>query len=642
MKTNTMKKNIMPALNATVACLLLIPLLTACNQRRESRVVINPDEPVAVHENVTLDDRVVGFVSTITMDGSNRFAVLRITDRAARNVMRVGVEREQHGGEMRLSSVNVKGDAPLLESGAIIPTRQPLATAAQQTVANLEDFAWLVRDFYTDHPVVGITALVLVLLVALGLLRGAMRKIFCILLIAAAVVTTANAGPPKPADVEADIRNSAATVVRAEEYAAEARRLVLAGLTTEADASAVRAYLLLDQSDYSDKENAKKIDLLSAWRADSRDKEGYHDRYQSLQLRRAAVKDSIAEIAAKTPNGLIALYLLERVRVQNHIANGDADDKWVLQQLSSLARLGKAAVPLIQAGALSIDNIDNCKIEQGNIVFANGEILPLNPKPMTPSIVTVTNTVTVVRTNVVKIATPAPPPVRIVEYLTQTNYMTNVERVFVERTNFVMVTNPPQVAAMAVTTSLAGAVSTVAIGHKPINSVVAATHEPPPPPAPSPPPDVGGAKTTHLPFIGKIGVVVAVVFLVIAMVVFGVASNARQHPAMIELAEAETGSAHGIILAGSNDVLVLDDSPHSAPKELRGDNAAIGRDWLGRAVLLAVEGTSINGLPRAGKFHLHSGDRVTLAESAGGRALIFGGINSVQSPAMEEPIEANS
>jgi hypothetical protein len=225
-----------------------------------------------------------------------------------------------------------------------------------------------------------------------------------------------------------------------------------------------------------------------------------------------------------------------------------------------------------------------------------------------------------------------------VEYRTQTN----VQRVFVERTNFVMVTNPPQVAATAVTASLTGAVSTVAMEQKPTNSVVAATHEPPPLPASSPPADSGGEKATHLPFIGKIAVVLAMALLVIAMVVFGVASNARQHPAMIELAEAETGSTQGIILAGSNDVLVLDDAPHSAPKELCGDNAAVGRDWLGRAVLLAVEGTSINGLIRTGKIHLHSGDRVTLAESAGGQTWIFGGINSVQSPTMEETIEANS
>jgi hypothetical protein len=641
MKTNIIKKNIMQTLRATAACLLLIPLLTACNQRREFRVAINPNEPVAIHEDVTLDDRVVGFVSAISMDGANRFAMLRITDRAARNAMRVGVEREQHGGDMRLTSVNVKGDAPLLEAGVIIPTRQPLATAAQKTVANLEDFAWLVRDFCTDHPAVGIAVLVVGLLVVIGLLRGAIRTIFCILLIAAAVVTTAKAGPPKPAEVGADIRNSAATVARAEEFAAEARRLVLAGLAPEADASAVRAYFLVDQSDYSDKQNARKIDLLSAWHADSGDKERFHEQYQSLQLRRAAVEDSIAEVAAKTPNGLVTLYLLERARIQNHIANGDADEKWVVQQLLSLSRLGKAAMPLIQAGALSIDNIDNCRIEQGDIVFANGEVLSLNPKPMTAS--TVTNTVMITRTNVVKITTPAPPPVRIVEYRTHTNYMTNVQRVFVERTNIVLVTNSPQVAATALTASLTGVVSTVDMGHQPTNSVVAATHEPPPLPASSPPADGGGAKATHLPFIGKIAVVLAMALLVIAMVVFGVASNARQHPAMIELAEAETGSSQGIILAGSNDVLVLDDAPHSAPNELRGDHAAIGRDWLGRAVLLAVDGTSINGLTtRAGKFHLHSGDRVTLAESAGGQTWIFGGINSVQSPTMEEPIEANS
>jgi uncharacterized membrane protein YphA (DoxX/SURF4 family) len=637
------KQKLMPVLRATAACLLLIPMLTACSQRREFRVAINPDEPVAVHEDVTLDDRVVGYVVAISMDGANRFAVLRVTDRAARNAMRVGVEREQHGGDMRLTSVNVKGDAPLLEPGAIIPTRQPLATTAQKTVANLEDFALLVRDFCTDHPAVGIAVLVVGLLVVIGLLRGAIRTIFCILLIAAAVVTTAKAGPPRPAEVEADIRNSAATVARAEEFAAEARRLVLAGLVPEANASAVRAYFLVDQGDFSAKQNARKIDLISGWRADSEDKEKFHEQYQSFKLRRATAEDSIAEVAAKTPNGLVALYMLERARIQNHIANGDADDKWVLQQLSSLARLGKAAMPLIQAGAVSVDNIDNCRIEQGNIVFANGEVLPLNPKPVTRSIVTVTNTLTIARTNVVRVTTPAPPPVRIVEYRTHTNYMTNVQRVFVERTNFVMVTNPPQVAATAVTASLTGAVSTVAMEHKPTNSMVAATHEPPPLPASSPPADGGAAKATHLPFIGKIAVVLAMALLVIAMLVFGVASNARQHPAMIELAEAETGSSQGIFLAGSNEVLVLDDAPHSAPNELRGGHAAIGRDWFGRAVLLAVEGTSINGqTTRAGKFSLNPGDRVTLAKSSGGQTWIFGGINSVQSPTLEEQIEANS
>jgi hypothetical protein len=637
------KQKLMPVLRATVACLLLIPMLTACSQRREFRVAINPDEPVAVHEDVTLDDRVVGYVAAISMDGANRFAVLRVTDRAARNAMRVGIQREQHGGDMRLTSVNVKADAPLLEPGAIIPTRQPLATAAQKTVANLEDFAWLVRDFCTDHPVAGIAVLVVGLLVVIGLLRGAIRTIFCILLIVAAVVTTAKAGPPKPSEVEADIRNSAATVARAEEFAAEARRLVLAGLAPQGDASAVRAYFLVDQGDFSAKQFARKIDLISGWRADSGDKEKFHEQYQSLQLRRAAVEDSLAEVAAKTPNGLITLYLLERSRIQNHIANGDADGKWVLTQLSSLARLGKAAMPLIQAGALSVDNVDSCRIEQGNIVFANGEVLSLNAKSVIPSIVT--NTVQITRTNVVRVTTPAPPPVRIVEYRTHTNFVTNidVQRVFVERTNFVMVTNPPQVAVTAVTASLTGAVSTVAIEHKPTNSVVAATHEPPPLLASSPPADGGGAKATHLPFIGKIAVVLAMALLVIAIVVFGVASNARQHPAIVELAEAETGSSQGIMLGGSSEVLVLDDAPHSAPNELRGDHAAIGRDWLGRAVLLAVEGTSINGLPtRAGKFRLHSGDRVTLAESAGGQTWIFGGINSVQSPTMEEPIEANS
>ncbi len=645
MKTNMIKQKLMPVLRAAAACLLLIPMLTACSQRREFRVAITPDEPVAVHEDVTLDNRVVGYVAAITMDGANRFAVLRVTDRAARNAMRVGVEREQHGGDMRLTSVNIKADAPLLEPRAIIPTRQPLATAAQKTVANLEDFAWLARDYCTDHPLVSIAFLVVGLLVVIGLLRGARRTIFCILLIAVAAVTTAKAGPPKPAEVEADIRNSAAMVTRAEEFAGEARRLVLAGLAPEADASAVRAYFLVDQGNYFDRQTAAKIDLITGWRANSEDKKRFHAQYQSLQLRRAAVEDSLAEVAAKTPNGLITLYLLERARIQNQIANGDADDKSVIQQLSSLARLGKVAMPLIQAGALSIDNVDNCRIEQGNIVFANGEVLPLNSKPVTPSIVVVTNTVMIDRTNVVTIATPAPPPVKVVEFRTRTNYVTNVEvqRVFVERTNFITVTNQPLVAAIAVPPSNTAVSAVVAVEHKPTNSVVAATHEPPPLPASSPPAESGGGKTPHLPFIGKIAVVLAMVLLVTAMVVLGVASNARQHPAMIELAEAETGSTQGIILAGSNDVLVLDDAPHSAPNELRGDYAAIGRDWLGRAVLIAVEGTSINGLTtRAGKFHLHSGDRVTLAESSGGQTWIFGGINAVQSRTMEETIEANS
>jgi SAM-dependent methyltransferase len=98
---------------------------------------------------------------------------------------------------------------------------------------------------------------------------------------------------------------------------------------------------------------------------------------------------------------------------------------------------------------------------------------------------------------------------------------------------------------------------------------------------------------------------------------------------------AVTGNSQEITLIGPNDILILDDAPHSAPKELRGGSSAICRDWLGRAVLLAADGTSINGVNCLGKRRLHPGDTVTLAKSAGGQTWLFAGVSSVESPALE-------
>ena len=162
---------------------LLSVALTACDSRREYRVALNPDEPVAVRQDVILDDRVVGAVARVNQEGVNRFAVLRITDRAARAAMRVGVEREQHGTEIRLSSASVRPDAAPLEPGGLIPTRTPLNHAARKTVDKMADILSSVRDFTADHPLVGVAAGVTAMIILLGFLRLCFRRTVCAVLL---------------------------------------------------------------------------------------------------------------------------------------------------------------------------------------------------------------------------------------------------------------------------------------------------------------------------------------------------------------------------------------------------------------------------------------------------------------------------
>lgn len=155
--------------------LMLLPLLVliaGCDARREFRILLLPEEPVTIEDKVTLDGRAVGVVARIEQAGKDRVAVLRITDRVARNTMRVGVEREARGRDITLTSEKVLADAPLLESGALIPTRQPAEHLSRRVLFKAEEWAWWLRDCFADHPLLGVLLALATIIVVVKVLRA--------------------------------------------------------------------------------------------------------------------------------------------------------------------------------------------------------------------------------------------------------------------------------------------------------------------------------------------------------------------------------------------------------------------------------------------------------------------------------------
>ncbi len=162
-------------IRSVLAQLMLLPLLVliaGCDARREFQILLLPEEPVTIEDQVTLDGRAVGVVARIEQVGKNRVAVLRITDRAARNNMRVGVEREARGREISLTSDKVRADAPPLKSGALIPTRQPAEHLSRRALFKAEGWAWWLRDSFADRPLLGVLIALAAAIIVVKVLRA--------------------------------------------------------------------------------------------------------------------------------------------------------------------------------------------------------------------------------------------------------------------------------------------------------------------------------------------------------------------------------------------------------------------------------------------------------------------------------------
>ncbi len=233
-------------------------ILTGCD-RREYRLALAPAEAIPIHQDVTLDGRVVGKVAAIREDGADhtRYAVLRITDQAARNAMRTGVEREAQGA-VNLSSTNVKPSAAPLEPGSAIPTRTPTSDAAHKTLDSVQDVLWRVRDFASDHPLAALAAGIVAMLLLICLLRrcfarGVCAVLFLALFVAAASRPAKAAEGPDPgysrAALFTELRQYNANLQRAKAEQDAARRDLQAGLPATAERSTLLVLLTLDATE---------------------------------------------------------------------------------------------------------------------------------------------------------------------------------------------------------------------------------------------------------------------------------------------------------------------------------------------------------------------------------------------------------
>ncbi|MEI8195733.1 MAG: hypothetical protein WCI73_07480, partial [Phycisphaerae bacterium] len=212
----------------------------------EGKVYLAPAENRSVGDSFTLDDRVVGKLVALNQDPTGRCAVLRVTVRKVQILE--GTERVS--GTLRLSSANCSNDAQPIVNGAVIPTRAPLNHAALAAAASVEQWASRVRDFIADHPLIGIAAGVAVLILLVSLLCRCLRRACTVLMVIGllAAAASAFAAPVKRDQVEAEIRKVEGLVARAEEFAAEARRLTKAGLVPSAQTTGIRAIFSCDRA----------------------------------------------------------------------------------------------------------------------------------------------------------------------------------------------------------------------------------------------------------------------------------------------------------------------------------------------------------------------------------------------------------
>ncbi len=463
----------------TLVALLMPGILTGCS-RQEYRVALNPDEPVPVRQDVLLDGRVVGAVARIQEEGPNhaRCAVIRITDRAARSAMRVGVEREQRGAEMRLSTTNVKSGAPQLEPGSAVPTRTPVNHAARKTVDAVRDWAWHIRDSLVEHPLAGIAAGITAIILLLSLLRWLFRRRACcsVWALAPLLLTTAGTAAETGIYYTRDRLRDEQNLIRryiadAERSNDAATRMLDASLQKEAAGELLCSLFRLDAADVRLEGHLERIgQLRSSPLAYSRSEEqqklstahsALRQQLQNALERAATLRQRCSATNLQTPTAL-QVFLVKRETHRNRIRNGVTEPTTVLQDCRRLAAF---PLPLVAA---SLVNEENCAratvhadgtvtLPNGQTVFPDGrakaeaspnkdttagDIARLkreaqdlqeqvarlrraqeDPKRASPPLTVVTNVVVLtneIRTVIEKLLTaPAPPPV----------YITNVLRI---------------------------------------------------------------------------------------------------------------------------------------------------------------------------------------------------------------------
>lgn len=254
--TPTQRNQARPMQLKPVTCLIPfaigLALIVAGCSKREFKTTLTAEEAIPLGAPVLLDGRPVGNVSSLRQEGPTRLATLRITDRPAFALMRTGLEREPGTvGEIKLSSLRATG-APL-EPGSLIPTRSLIKDATTKTITNLQLFLWTVRDKLVDHPAIAIGVVAALLLAAVWLIRrlavrgACLIVIFCLVLYFASLKAQGQELGFSRQSLISEQQETEHHLQRARDEIRAAKELVH-GLAGMADSHLVIASIILDRA----------------------------------------------------------------------------------------------------------------------------------------------------------------------------------------------------------------------------------------------------------------------------------------------------------------------------------------------------------------------------------------------------------
>lgn len=358
---------------------LLVAALAGCT-RSHYRIALTADEAIRKGEPVHLDSRPVGRVADIISDAVARYADIVITDRAALNSFRLGIERER-AGSMCLTSASVDRNAPLLPPGSVIPTRAPLANLAKTSLQTLEDWWAAGADYATAHPIAAITVGCIAAALLIGVARAAFARgsLLILLLIGLTLAVTSLPAAVKRAEVEHGLQTAESQMDRAGREATAARQFAAAQLAREAQESGARALFASDCAVPLVAVIREKIGRLNFFTS-AEALEDFKHRCTRLDQQREQIADQMAALGAGI-NGsdrLIKLYVQQRSRILTEMQRDGAPDPAVV--IARLAELARYPAKLVDEALLvHWENVTLCRLENGRVVLPDGSTITLGP-----------------------------------------------------------------------------------------------------------------------------------------------------------------------------------------------------------------------------------------------------------------------
>lgn len=116
--------------------LSVLALTIGCDRALVVKTPLGPSENFSKDDAVFVDGTVAGHLKRVGAEGSERIAVLAITEDSARQKMRTGVVRVLDDGKISLRTDSVESQSPLLSTGAMIPVISKTGLAVRQLTSN--------------------------------------------------------------------------------------------------------------------------------------------------------------------------------------------------------------------------------------------------------------------------------------------------------------------------------------------------------------------------------------------------------------------------------------------------------------------------------------------------------------------------